>query len=130
MFHVPEKFRITKHPSLASDSSYGNNGAFKVWLSNRSIACVIASDGQGWEHISVHIQQENDTRTPTWAEMCKMKDLFWDESDCVIQFHPPKSEYVNNFKPERFEIHPTDHKYSSRLDMCVISHCDHVIMVC
>lgn len=24
-----------------------------------------------------------------------MKDLFWSEDETVIQFHPPKSEYVN-----------------------------------
>lgn len=35
-------------------------------------------------------------RTPTWAEMCKIKGIFWDDEDCVVQFHPPKSEYVNN----------------------------------
>jgi hypothetical protein len=28
--------------------------------------------------------------------MCKVKDLFWDEDDVVIQFHPRKSDYVNN----------------------------------
>lgn len=27
--------------------------------------------------------------------MCFIKDLFWDEDDTVIQFHPPRSEYVN-----------------------------------
>lgn len=30
------------------------------------------------------------------SEMCKVKDLFWGEEDCVVQFHPPKSVYVNN----------------------------------
>jgi hypothetical protein len=27
--------------------------------------------------------------------MCLLKDLFWDEEDTVIQFHPPKSKSVN-----------------------------------
>lgn len=22
--------------------------------------------------------------------------MFWDEHDCVAQFHPPKSKYINN----------------------------------
>lgn len=30
--------------------------------------------------------------------MCKVKDLFWDEEDVVVQFHPRKSEYVDNHK--------------------------------
>lgn len=25
-----------------------------------------------------------------------MKDMFWDEDDVVIQFHPRKADYVNN----------------------------------
>jgi hypothetical protein len=28
--------------------------------------------------------------------MCQVKAMFWDEDDCVIQYHPPRSEYVNN----------------------------------
>lgn len=28
--------------------------------------------------------------------MCFVKSLFWPPEDCVVQFHPPASEYVNN----------------------------------
>ena len=52
---------------------------------------IIASDGFGWEHVSVSRRD----RCPTWEEMCQIKALFWDEDDCVIQYHPPRSEYVN-----------------------------------
>lgn len=98
MFKVPEKNRITgKHP-LSSDSSYGNNGAFKISFSIRTTAFVIASSGEGWEHVSVHVVSDGKQRTPTWSEMCKIKDMFWDEEDCVIQYHPPKSMYVNQHK--------------------------------
>ncbi len=45
----------------------------------------------GWEHVSVSIEH----RTPNWAEMCFVKDLFWRDDEPVVQFHPPKSEYVN-----------------------------------
>jgi hypothetical protein len=94
---VPEKYRIRKG-RLASDPSYGNNGAFQVPLSGRTTAFIIASDGEGWEHVSVHVISQGIQRTPTWAEMCKIKDLFWDEEETVIQYHPPKSDYVNNHK--------------------------------
>jgi hypothetical protein len=30
--------------------------------------------------------------------MCYIKDLFWDKDDCVIQYHPAQSEYVNLHK--------------------------------
>jgi hypothetical protein len=57
-------------------------------------ALVIASDGLLWEHVSVSIYGED--RTPTWAEMCFVKSLFWDDGDCVMQLHPPSNEYINN----------------------------------
>ena len=45
----------------------------------------------GWEHVSVSTPE----RTPTWEEMTLVKDLFWSEEECVVQFHPPRSVYVN-----------------------------------
>lgn len=27
--------------------------------------------------------------------MCRIKDIFWGEDECVVQFHPPKNEYIN-----------------------------------
>jgi hypothetical protein len=94
---VPETCRILTGP-MKSDKSYGNNGAFKIQLSNRSTAFVIASDQMDWEHVSVHIQADGKLRTPTWAEMCKIKDMFWDEEETVVQYHPAKSEYVDDHK--------------------------------
>lgn len=46
---------------------------------------------RGWEHVSVSTKN----RTPNWTEMCFVKDLFWAEDECVVQFHPPKSDYIN-----------------------------------
>ncbi len=92
MFHVPQNKRI--YP--AANYGEGNNGAFQIELSGRTRATIIASDGEGWEHVSVHVISNGKQRTPTWAEMCKIKDIFWDEEDCVLQYHPPKSDYVNN----------------------------------
>lgn len=63
---------------------------------------IIAADGEetGWEHVSMtvayQITKAWTPRLPKWDEMAWLKSLFWDEDECVIQFHPPKSEYVNN----------------------------------
>jgi len=89
-FHVPEEFRVVVG-SMASDKSYVNNSAFKVRLRYSRRVFVIASDGQGWKHVSVSTP---DT-TPTWEQMCEIKDIFWDAEDCVAQFHPPRSVYVD-----------------------------------
>lgn len=91
-FKVPEKHRI-RDGSHGSDERFGNNGAFIFPAKpGRAQLFVIASDGAGWEHVSV----SNMVRTPTWEEMHFIKQMFWGDEDCVVQFHPPKSEYVNN----------------------------------
>lgn len=85
-FHVPEKYRVTSGP-LGSDARLGNNGLFE-WRK----FTIIASDQLGWEHVSVSLP----TRCPTWEEMCRVKNLFWDAEDCVMQLHPPRTIHVNN----------------------------------
>lgn len=93
-FKVPEKYRQKNgiNGALKSDSTFGNNGMFMIKSAKlKSSLTVIASDGAGWEHVSVSLSH----RTPTWEEMCFVKSLFWNEEDAVIQIHPPKSEYVN-----------------------------------
>lgn len=99
-FHVPNQHRIRVHPRLGSSDADGNNGAFEI-PHNGVTFFVIASDGEDleapnqWEHVSVHVREGERPRTPTWDEMCVIKALFWDADDCVIQFHPPRSQYVN-----------------------------------
>lgn len=88
-------------------------GAFFIPKS-RATLTVIAENGTGetsWEHASVRAQDYKGSRIPFWEEMCFIKDLFWNENEAVVQFHPPKSEHVNNhphvlhlWKPVLFEI--------------------------
>jgi hypothetical protein len=59
-----------------------------------------------WEHVSVSVEG----RTPTWDEMCFVKDLFWLEDECVVQYHPPKSEYVNCHPYTLHLWRPTRHR--------------------
>ena len=105
-FHVPNEYRIRAHPIYGTTELDGNNGAFRIHRTNGRDLYIIASDATGWEeqnlmgprweHVSVHAYDGNRTLTPRWDEMCYVKNIFWDEEDTVIQFHPPKSEYVNN----------------------------------
>lgn len=73
----------------------GGNGVFKVYVCGRSFR-VIASDGGGWEHISVSPCNKKRQTCPSWEEMCEIKDMFFGPEERVVQFHPPASEYVNN----------------------------------
>lgn len=89
-FRVPEKFRI-RTGRAGTDESFGNNGAFQCILQRNQIVFVIASDGEGWEHVSVSRRD----RCPTWEEMAQVKALFWGPDDCVMQLHPPEEDYVS-----------------------------------
>ena len=91
-FSVPNAMRYRMGP-LATDETDGNNGVFFIKSRpGQPPFKVIASDGGGWEHVSVSLPH----RVPTWDEMCAIKHQFWDDTDCVVQFHPPRSDYVNN----------------------------------
>lgn len=92
MFHVPENNRI-KNGRLKSSFEDGNNGAFSIDIYGIK-AYIIASDGLGWEHVSITLKDKN--RTPSWSEMCFVKNIFWDKDDIVLQIHPPEYSYVNN----------------------------------
>lgn len=85
-----EKFRIIRGV-MASSISDGNNGAF-VFPGRSVDVTVIASDGGGWEHVSVSCHG----RCPTWEEMCAVKEIFWRDDEAVMQLHPAKSEHINN----------------------------------
>ncbi|MBN9401241.1 MAG: hypothetical protein J0I30_00235 [Burkholderiales bacterium] len=89
-FRVPNQYRV-RAGMMASSDADGNNGAFIVRLKHGQRVQVVASDHGGWEHVSVSRQD----RCPTWDEMCQVKALFWEPEDCVVQFHPRESEYVN-----------------------------------
>lgn len=55
---------------------------------------VICSTGAGWEHVSVAPFAKRIT--PSWDDMCRIKDMFFKDDEAVIQIHPCKADYVNN----------------------------------
>lgn len=94
----PNEYRLTaadarrlKIPDeLSSTDDLGMNGMFFIPCGREVLRCMV-SDGEGWEHVSISLR----TRCPTWGEMCFIKGCFWNEDECVIQYHPAKSEYVS-----------------------------------
>lgn len=81
--------------------SYGSSpgkpyGAFTVIGPNSQSLAIVASDGNDpiakeWEHVSVSLAH----RCPNWQEMSFVKDLFWNEDETVVQFHPGKTDHIN-----------------------------------
>lgn len=98
-----EQFRHTKEGTNFATKEGDHYGAFFV-PHGRIGFVIIVSDGmeegpgEGWEHVSARVKGHDtkDERCPTWEEMCWIKQLFWEEEECVFQLHPPRSEYVNN----------------------------------
>jgi len=64
-----------------------------VKLPDSGIASVAwGYNENGYEHVSVSPYKD---KTPTWRDMCFVKDLFWEDEEEVYQIHPRKSEYVD-----------------------------------
>lgn len=89
-FHVPDEYR-TRIGLMATSPEDGNNGAFLVPVASRNLT-VLASDVEGWEHVSV----STPNRCPNWHEMDTIKRIFWDDEDAVMQLHVPLSEWISN----------------------------------
>lgn len=87
-----ELCRIMTGP-LASTESLGIVGSFVIPYKNRKLF-VMSSNALGWDHVSVSLKH----RVPTWEEMCYVKNLFFEDEETVIQYHPPKSKYINQNK--------------------------------
>jgi len=83
----------------------GFNGAFHFKVNNIDVL-VLASDGAGWQHVSVSVPGKG--HTPSWQMMSQIKALFWEEEDVVMQLHPPKSMYVNHHPGCLHLWRPTD----------------------
>jgi hypothetical protein len=95
----PEQYRVKVSTSLPATKEGDHFGLFiipSIKARGRTLN-IIACDGldTGWDHVSVSLAGNIKGNTPSWEEMCLVKDLFWDDSDCVVQFHPPKKDNVN-----------------------------------
>ena len=91
--HKLDKYRVNTE-KLYGWNGDSKNGAFKVYVGGKSFFCI-ASDGGGWEHVSVSPCNQKRKLCPTWEEMCAIKDMFFEAEETVVQYHPPKSDYVN-----------------------------------
>jgi hypothetical protein len=84
------------------------NGAFLVPSPiDQKLMRVIASDGGGWDHVSV----SRAHRCPNWPEMTFIKGLFFEPDEVAYQLHVAESEHINNhpyclhiWRPQEVEI--------------------------
>lgn len=75
---------------------YGNAGNDKVGVfqfkseRNEPIR-VIATSGEGWDHVSVSLEK----RCPTWEEMDRVKRMFFNADETAMQLHVPAEDHIS-----------------------------------
>lgn len=105
-----EQFRLPPEKDKRSGTTKddGMNGVFQIPFADDpkiQFFCIV-SDGTDdrikieWEHVSVMARSKNASgkwceRVPNWREMCWIKGVFWSGKECVVQYHPKESNYVN-----------------------------------
>ena len=96
----PEQFRWKDAPKPYATSAGEPFGLFIIKAASANgrilkvMACCATPESNGWEHASVSLL-DYPKKTPSWEELCVVKDLFWDANECVVQFHPRKIDAVN-----------------------------------
>jgi hypothetical protein len=89
-----EQFRSTDSEVLKLWGWIGDEtcGIFELPSSiDRALLRVIASSGEGWDHVSV----SRPNRCPNWAEMEQVKRLFFRDDETAMQLHVPVVDHVS-----------------------------------
>jgi len=78
--------------SLYGETGDQGNGIFLLKSPiDGGLLSVIASSGEGWEHVSV----SRTNRCPNWPEMEFIKRTFFKDDECAMQLHVPTSEHLS-----------------------------------
>ena len=77
----------------AETENDGMGGTYYDSVSGKYLHFIFSYQ-MGWEHLSVSMPN----KTPTWEQMCRMKDIFWNKNETCVEYHPAESQYVNMHK--------------------------------
>jgi len=89
-----DQFRRTDAAVIRLFGDIGDDtcGAFEIPSPvDQAPMTVIASIGEGWEHVSV----SRTNRCPNWPEMDHIKRLFFRDNETVMQLHVPIQDHIN-----------------------------------
>lgn len=87
------EMRMMGGAPMPSDVASGN-GCFRIKAAGKSYD-VIASDGDGWDHVSVVPRDRRQKCCPPWEAMAEIKRMFFRDDEEAIEYHPAKKDYVN-----------------------------------
>lgn len=88
-----EMYRVRSQEVVERFGSVGDStcGAFVVPNTYGEPLRILASAGEGWDHVSVSCVD----RCPTWDEMEQIKRLFFKPSETAMQLHVTPKEHIN-----------------------------------
>jgi len=82
-----DKYRVP-HPGGMGDETCG---AFLMRGPCGKELYIIASQGEGWDHVSISLEK----RAPWWREMDWVKRRFFEADEVVIQLHVADADHIN-----------------------------------
>lgn len=86
-----DRYRMD-HPLTPGWIGDEGNGVFKIpSVIDGAFLTVIASNGEGWDHVSV----SRKNRCPNWPEMEQIASLFFLDTETAMQLHVPPTEHIN-----------------------------------
>ncbi len=86
-----EEIRQTRNLFIKAETlNDGMGGYYYDSISGKNLNFIFSYQ-LGWEHLSVSMP----SRTPTWEQMCRMKDIFWNKDEACVEYHPKEEDYVN-----------------------------------
>lgn len=89
-----DEIRKTRNLFIEAETDNAGMGGYYYDVISGKNLNFIFSYQMGWEHLSVSMP----SKTPSWDQMCRMKDIFWNKDEACVEYHPKEEDYVNMHK--------------------------------
>ena len=76
---------------VIKNDEHGGYGIFRYGSLRNASVIWGRNEGGKYDHVSI----SPSGRTPTWEELCKVKDTFFNDDEECYQIFPKKREHVN-----------------------------------
>lgn len=86
-YRVCDRGVAERYGSFGDDTS----GVFKLKSPTGRVLFVIASSGEGWDHVSVSMPK----KTPSWTDMEFVKRTFFKPDEAAFQLHVPTTDHIS-----------------------------------
>ena len=106
--------QLRRTPGLRVEDASIISGVGQVRIGEWSGSVIWGRDEDGWEHVSVSPYDKGII--PSWDDMCQLKDMFFNDEEMALEFHPRKSQYVHKVRNCLHLWRPKDHDLLEKLE--------------